>query len=198
MAVQPKPFFTPEQYLELERKADYKSEYLAGQIFAMAGASREHNLIATNVTRELSAQLKGRPCETYGSDMRVKVNPTGLYTYPDAVAVCGRPHFEDEHVDTLLNPTVIIEILSPSTEAYDRGEKAAHYRRLTSLKEYLLIAQDKPRVERYVRQENGSWALWEASGLSDTIHIEAIQCELPLAEVYDRIAFPVEDEARYP
>ncbi len=149
-AVQPR--YTPEQYLALDRKADYKSEYINGHVIAMAGASRRHNLIAGNLYREVSQQLRGRPCEAYISDMRVKVGLTGLYTYPDVVMVCGDIHFEDGDNDTLLNPTAIVEVLSTSTEAYDRGEKFAHYRRLESLQEYLLVAQDKVRIEYYVRQ----------------------------------------------
>ena len=127
--------YTPEQYLELERKAPYKNEFVNGHIYAMSGASRAHNLITGNTHREVSSQLRGRPCETYVSDMRVKVNTTGLYTYPDVVVVCGEIRFDDAQKDTLLNPTVLIEVLSPSTEAYDRGEKFAHYRRLASLQE---------------------------------------------------------------
>src|SRR5206468_6291774 len=119
------------------------SEYINGQIYAMSGASREHNLIVVNLIRELSSQLRGRPCEVYASDMRVKVRPTGMYTYPDVVAVCGEPRFEDEQVDTLVNPAVIVEVLSPSTEAYDRGQKFAHYRKLESLTEYVLVAQNE-------------------------------------------------------
>src|SRR2546423_7792204 len=121
MSSQTKTYFTPEQYLALEREAEYKSEYINGQIYAMSGASREHNLIAVNIVSELHALLRGQPCEAYMSDMRVKVSQTGMYTYPDVVAVCGGPRFEDEHGDTLINPTVIVEVLSPSTEAYDRG-----------------------------------------------------------------------------
>lgn len=165
MSSLPKARFTPQQYLALERAAETKSEFFNGEIFAMAGASREHNLIATNVVRELSAQLKGRPCETYPGDMRVKVSETGLYTYPDVVVVCGEPRFEDEHGDTLLNPTLVVEVLSPSTEAYDRGEKSSHYRRLASLAEYVLIAQDRCHVERYARRPDGLWLLAEARGL---------------------------------
>lgn len=136
--------YTPEEYLTLERQAQCKSAYYAGEIFATAGASRWHNLIVTNVLRELSLQLKGRPCTTYPSDMRVKVSPTGLYTYPDVTVVCGEAQSEDHQQDTLLNPTLIVEVLSESTEAYDRGGKFAHYRKLPSLLEYVLITQTKP------------------------------------------------------
>jgi Uma2 family endonuclease len=135
-------FITAAEYLEIERKAEIKSEYIAGRTYAMSGASRQHNLITANTLSEIHPQLRGRNCEAFVSDMRVKVSPTGMYTYPDDVAVCGEARFEDSHMDTLLNPTVIVEVLSGSTEAYDRGEKFAHYRRLESLREYVLVAQD--------------------------------------------------------
>ena len=156
--------YTPEEYLALERKASCKSEYVNGQIIAMTRASRIHNLIAGNFYRDASQQLRGRPCEAYISDMRVKVRHTGLYTYPDVVVVCGETRFEDVDNDTLLNPTVIVEVLSASTEAYDRGEKFAHYRRLESLQEYVLVAQDKVRMEHYA-QQGAQWLLSEASAL---------------------------------
>ncbi len=188
------PRYTPEEYLALERKADYKSEYVNGQIIAMAGASRQHNLIAGNLYREVSQQVRGRPCEAYISDMRVKVGSTGLYTYAHVVVVCGDIRFEDASHDTLLNPVVIVEVLSASTEAYDRGEKFAHYRRLESLQEYLLVAQDKVRLEHYVRQ-GSQWVLSEVSDLNDTVHLAAIGCEVVLQEVYDKVQFVTSDEA---
>src|SRR5271166_5473431 len=140
------PRYTPQQYLEMERKADFKSEYCDGYITAMAGASREHNLIAGNVHGEIRSQLKARPCEVYMSDMRLCVSPTGLYTYPDVMALCGEPLFQNDEVKTLLNPTMIVEVLSDSTESYDRGRKFGHYRRLPSLREYVLVAQDEVKV----------------------------------------------------
>ena len=187
MTSQAQTRYTPEEYLALERQAQCKSEYYAGEIFAMAGASRWHNLIVTNVLRELSLQLKGRPCTTYPSDMRVKVSPTGLYTYPDITVVCGEARFEDNQQDTLLNPTLIVEVLSESTEAYDRGGKFAHYRKLASLMEYVLITQTKPHIEPYLRQPDNRWLLAEADSLSDTIHLPSIECHLALAEVYDKV-----------
>ncbi len=190
MAALQKSFYTPEQYLALERQASYKSEYVNGGIFAMAGASREHNQIAFNIAGELHGQLKNRPCLAYVNDMRVKVSATGLYTYPDVAAMCGEPQFEDEQMDTLLNPSVIIEILSPSTEAYDRGDKFAHYRRLPSLMEYVLIAQDKVRVEHYIRQDR-RWVLTELDGLDDRLGLVSIQCEIPLREIYAKVDLPV-------
>jgi Uma2 family endonuclease len=187
MAPLPKPRFTPEEYLALERQAEYRSEYFNGEIFAMAGASREHNLIIANVVASLHGQLKGKPCEVYPSDMRVKVTATGLYTYPDVVVMCGEPQLEDQYGDTLLNPTLLVEVLSPSTEAYDRGEKSAHYRRLESVKEYVLITQDRYRVERYARQPDGQWLLLEVSDPDQTLHLGSIGCDLALVDIYDRV-----------
>jgi len=189
-----KPYFTPEEYLALEREAEYKSEYFAGEIFAMAGATRRHNLIGVNLGRELSLRLRDEPCETYVGDMRVQVEATGLYTYPDVVVVCGEPQFADAAEDTLLNPTLIVEILSPSTEAYDRGRKFAQYQRLASLREYVLVAQDQPRVERYVRQPDGSqWLLSTVTGQDGFAPLASVGCELPLAEVYARVDFAADE-----
>ena len=149
---------TPEEYLAVERASETRSEYFAGDIVAMTGASRAHNLIVLNVGAELRAQLRGRACESYVEGMRVKVVAAGVYTYPDVVVVCGEPVFEDEQVDTVLNPTLIVEVLSPSTERYDRGRKLEHYRKIPSLSEYILIAQDARRIEWYTRQEGGLWS----------------------------------------
>lgn len=178
--------YTPAEYLQLERAAETKSEYRYGQIRAMSGASRAHNLIAGNLYRELSQQLRRGTCEAYMSDMRVRVDRTGLYTYPDIAVACGDIRFEDSHVDTLRNPVVLIEVLSPSTEAYDRGEKFAHYQRLDSLQEYVLVSQDKVRVERYVRQGE-EWVLSELSALDDVLQIDAIGCSVRLGDVYERV-----------
>ena len=192
MSSQTKQHYTPEEYLALERQAQYKSEYYAGEIFAMAGASRWHNLIVANVVGELRSQLKGRPCTTYPSDMRLKISPTGLYAYPDVTVVCGEARFEDTQQDILLNPTLIVEVLSDSTEAYDRGGKFAHYRKLDSLMAYVLITQTKPHIEHYVRQPDNRWLLSEADSIHDTIHLPAIDCHLALAEVYDKVDIVVE------
>ena len=147
MSQQIVPYVSPEEYLRLERQAEYKSEYVNGEIFAMTGASRKHNLVAGNIFRELGQQLRSRQCEAYVGDMRVKVTATGLYTYPDVVVVCGEPKFEDTFVDTLLNPTLLVEVLSQSTERYDRIAKSSYYRTLDSLSEHLLVAQDEVRLE---------------------------------------------------
>ena len=146
-AVPAKTHYTTEEYLQRERSTVYKSEFHDGQIFAMTGASRKHNLVCVNICRELSWQLKNRPCEAYVNDMRVKAAEAQSYYYPDISVVCGSAQFEDDQLDTLLNPTVLIEVLSPSTEAYDRGGKFAAYRKIASLREYLLIAQDHPSIE---------------------------------------------------
>lgn len=177
---------TPREYLDLERKAEFRSEFIAGEIFAMSGASRRHNLISGNLYRELSLQMRGRPCEVYMSDMRVRVNPAGMYTYPDLAAVCGEPLFEDAHLDTFLNPTVIVEVLSESTEAYDRGEKFANYRRLDSLREYVLIAQNKIRIEHYVREDE-YWILSEISDPDTFLRLASLDCAASLSAIYERI-----------
>lgn len=183
------PYVTPADYLAAERKAAEKSEYINGHVYAMAGASRVHNLIVVNTVSELRAQLRGRPCEAYANDMRVKVERTGMYTYPDVIGLCEEPRFEDENVDTLLNPTVIIEVLSPTTERYDRGEKFAHYRRLESLREYILIAQDIRRIDHY-RRDGDTWVLTEVSEPESSLVISSISCTLRLGEIYDRVEFP--------
>ena len=184
------PHYTPEQYLALERAAEYKSEYIYGQIYAMAGVSREHSLIAGNIFGELWSQLRGSSCEIHMSDVRLKVSPTGMYTYPDLMVACDEPCFEDASVDTLLNPTVIIEVLSPSTEGYERCDKFAHYRKLPSLMEYVLVSQDKAFVEHYARHSNGDgrWVLTDVIGLAATLHLTSIGCEVVLRDVYDRVS----------
>ena len=187
MSSQVKPFITPAEYLTLERKAEYKSEYLNGQIFAMTGASRKHNLIVTNILTSLGQQLRNSPCEAYSSDMRVKVPAPGLYTYPDVVVVCDEPKFEDEEVDTLLNPTVLIEVLSTSTKRYDRIAKTSYYRTLDSLAEHLLVAQHEIRIEQYVRQGNGEWIQFAYGSLDHIVELKSIECSLLLRDVYDKV-----------
>jgi len=190
MAVHSKPYLSPQDYLAIERASETKSEYLDGEMVAMAGASRWHNLIVLNVGAELRAQLKQRPCEVYSNDQRVQILATGLYTYPDVVVSCAEPRFEDDEMDTLLNPTVIVEVLSSSTEGYDRGTKFEHYRTLESLAEYLLVSQDKHLVEQFVRQEAGAWRFTAASGLASVVDLPSIGCTLALSEVYDKVTLP--------
>jgi len=189
MSTAPKQRFTPQEYLALERAAASKSEYFGGEIFAMAGASREHSLIASNLVRELGDQLRETPCEVHGSDLRVKVAATGLYTYPDVTIACGELHFDDESNDTLLNPRVIFEVLSPSSEAYDRGKKFDHYRQMPALTEYVLVSQSEPLVERYVRQPDGSWRLTVFKGLAAAFDLESVPCRIALSDVYIKVAF---------
>jgi Uma2 family endonuclease len=178
--------YTAEEYLTLERCASYKSEFHDGQIYAMTGASRKHNLITFNIARELGIQLKKRPCEAYINDMRVKAAKARSYHYPDIAVVCAPPQFEDAYIDTLLNPTLLIEVLSPSTEAFDRGGKFAHYRKIGSLQEYLLVAQDQASIERYARLGD-VWILSEAVGFEASLSLDSIDCTLSLREVYDKV-----------
>jgi Uma2 family endonuclease len=177
-----------QEYLRLERLAETKSEYLDGQMVAMTGGTIRHNRIITNVVRELSGQLHDRPCEVFPNDLRVRIPSANLYVYPDATVVCGEPRVEDSYADTLLNPTLIVEVLSPSTEAYDRGKKLRWYQSLDSLSELLLIPQDVPVIEQYVRQGD-IWLLRTAEGLEAVLPLPSIQAELALAEVYHKIAF---------
>jgi Uma2 family endonuclease len=182
------PALTPAEYLVFERQqTDVRHEYLNGQITAMGGASREHNLIVGNVFASIHTQLRGRGCEVYSSDMRIHIPATGLYTYPDIAALCGEPMFEGDQFDTLLNPSVIIEVLSASTEAYDRGAKFAHYRSVESLQAYVLIAQDRPHIELFERETDGRWVLSEAKGPTGRLELESLSCVLELSEVYERI-----------
>jgi Uma2 family endonuclease len=180
----PKTFLTPEQYLEIERKAEFKSEYHNGEMFAMAGASFAHGLLIRNVMRELDRQLLDRPCRPIPNDLRVFVPATGLFTYPDVVVSCGEPRFLDSYVDTLINPTVLVEVLSPSTEAYDRGRKFEHYRSITTLQEYLLVASDRVHVDLYTRQPDSRWLLTSASQEEESISLSSLGCVLTLNELY--------------
>jgi len=184
-----KTHYTPSQYLALERDAEFKSEYYDGFITAMAGVSPEHNQIAGNIFRKLGNQLEDRECRAYISDVRLCVSSTGLYTYPDVMVVCGEALFQKiEGVETLLNPTMIVEVLSPTTESYDRDAKFAHYRQLPSLKEYVLVSQDKVLVERYTRQGD-DWVLSEFKRLADTLQLPSIDCTVPLREIYAKVKF---------
>lgn len=190
MPIQSTARITPEEYLARERKAETKSEYFDGEIFAMSGASPAHVLIVTNIVRELSGQLRPRDCTVYSTDLRVKVSAAGLYTYPDVVVVCGAPRFEDEQKDTLVNPKVIVEVLSKSTQDYDRGAKFEQYRTIESFTEYVLIAQDKPHVEHFIRQPDGRWLLAETNRLDDRIELETITARLALADAYEKVDLP--------
>ncbi len=185
MSTQAKTFLTPEQYLEIERRAEYKSEYYQGEMFAMSGVTYRHSLIVSNIHFQLRLQLQGRPCDAHTTDLRVRVSATGLYTYPDVVVVCGEPQFEDDELDTLLNPLAIVEVLSPSTEAYDRGRKFDHYRAIASLKQYLLVAFDRIHVDLYTRGDDGQWVLTAADGPEESIELAG--CRFKLSDIYERV-----------
>lgn len=185
-------YLPPEEYLAIERQNEYKSEYIDGEMVAMTGASRRHNIIGVNITRELSQQLRGRPCEIYANDMRVRIvsRREYAYTYPGMVIVCGEPQFEDGHLDTLLDPVVLIEVLPESTERYDRGKKFGLYRTIESLAEYVLVAQDEYSIEQHVKQAGGRWLLSDHRSPADVVELTSIQCTLALREVYEKIVLP--------
>ena len=179
-------YLTPEEYLAWERKADTKHEYLRGEIIAMSGASYQHTIITMNISGELYIQLKGTACTVHTNDMRVRTAPETSYFYPDIVVVCGEPRFEDNVFDTLLNPVVLVEVLSPSTERYDRDEKFDYYQQFTSLREYVLVSQDEVRVELHRRQGN-AWQPTEFRSLEDVLSLTSIECELPLQDICRRV-----------
>lgn len=189
-ALPTKKFITPEEYLETERVAETKHEYFNGEIFAMAGSSFRHALISTNIASNFSLKLKGKNCRALQSDLRVFVPVTGLYTYPDVSVVGGSPQLvDDSHFDILLNPIVIIEVLSPSTGAYDKGVKFDHYRTIESLKEYVIVWQDKKRVARYTRRDDGGWLLNDFIGDNADVELRSIECVLSIDEIYDKVEF---------
>jgi Uma2 family endonuclease len=181
--------YTVEKYLAFERAAELKHEYISGEVVAMAGATREHILITGNIAQRLRNQLERSQCETYSNDMRVRATPT-TYVYPDVVVVCDEPKFEDLEFDILLNPTVVIEVLSKSTEARDRGEKFSEYRVNKNVKEIIFGSQHRPRVERYVRHENDEWIFHDVTDLAGVITLDSIGCTLSLVEIYERVQFP--------
>ncbi|MCC7423735.1 MAG: Uma2 family endonuclease [Planctomycetaceae bacterium] len=180
--------YAVEEYLERERHSDVRHEFLGGEIRAMTGGSSNHSLISVNVVADLRSQLKSCGCRVYNNDMRIKCR-TGLYTYPDASVVCGPPEFENDRNDTLLNPVAIFEVLSPSTQAYDRGDKFSHYRTIPSLKEYVLISQDWPLVEHHIRDDSGKWTLFTTTDRAGSVQLAATRVELPMPEIYYGIEF---------
>ncbi len=180
--------FTPEEYLAYERRSELRHEYHDGEIVAMTGASRQHNRIVLNLASSLHNQLrKGRGCEVFANDMRVRILADNVYTYPDVVAACGEPRFEDGEVDTLLNPVLIGEVLSKSTERYDRGAKLGHYKKIPSFVEYLVVAQDRVFVEHSLRDAEGRWVSTQTDDLNSTLVLPSIGCTLLLADVYERV-----------
>jgi len=190
MSALPKPRLTASQYLSIERRAQYKSEFFDGEMFAMAGASFKHNEIKDALIAALRAIFKAGRCRTLSSDQRVLVDRTGLYTYPDIVILCGPGEFDPIDPETLTNPSVIIEVLSPSTEKYDRGQKFRNYQQIASLQEYVLVAQDEPVIDRYIRQPDGAWGLISFVGLTETLAFISIAASVPLADIYAGVDFP--------
>ena len=189
--------FTPQEYYDLERTAEYKSDYYDGEIFAMSGGTSRHSRICANVSREVGNRLKGTPCAEYESNLRLKVKATGLRTYPDVSVYCGPLEYDEEDKDgeTVTNPTILFEVLSPSTEAYDRGFKSANYRRIETLQAYVLVSQDTAHAEIYQRQADGSWRFSEVRGTDAVLSLPPISVEVPLAEIYDRVKFDAGDGA---
>jgi Uma2 family endonuclease len=196
--------YTVAEYLAFERSADERHEYLDGHLYAMAGESLNHGIICTNLAITLGAQLRGTPCLLLSKDMKVRSSllpqtprfRKGLFSYPDLVIVCGEPLFHDAHRDVLLNPKVIIEVLSPSTEAFDRGGKFLRYQTWNpTLTDYVLVSQEAPIIEHFIRRDDGSWLYYVHQGLEQQVSIASIGCTLQLADVYDRIAFPTEPDA---
>jgi Uma2 family endonuclease len=189
MTTRPDVRLTPEEYLRIERAAEWKSEYLDGEMFAMAGASPRHVLIATNVARELGNRLAATPCATYAADLRVATDHQRHYTYPDVVVACEPLQFSDEHRDTITNPTLIVEVLSDTTEKYDRGAKFERYRSIPTLAEYMLVSQDRVHIELYTRQSEGGWVLREWNDPAAEIDLVSLRCHLKIAEVYAKVTF---------
>lgn len=188
MSVAPQPRLSFEDWLAMERvAADQRSEYVCGEVFGMAGGTEEHNLIVLNVGAELRNQLKNKPCRVYPSDMKVRIVSDDVATYPDVMVICGERRFYDDRRDVVTNPTLIVEVLSDSSEAYDRGDKFRHYRNLPSLQAYLLLSQYRIQAELFLRQPDGTWSLSSYQDLSEAIPLRVVDAELPLAEVYDKV-----------
>ena len=194
-----KPYFTVGQYLAIERKSHERHEYLDGVVYAMAGESGEHGDISANAMGSLVNQLKGKPCRARTKDTKVRSGPDpergesskGLYSYPDIVVICGEPQYHDDFKDIVLNPTAIVEVLSKSTERFDRGDKFNHYQTWNpTLRDYVLISQVEPLVEHFSKQADGTWLYSRTLGLDGSVTIPSIQCTLKLADVYDRVMFP--------
>ncbi|MBI4788757.1 MAG: Uma2 family endonuclease [Chloroflexi bacterium] len=188
-------FITPEEYLALEEKADHRSEYCDGEIFAMAGGSVNHNQITANIYAGLRQLMAQRPCRVFINDMRLRIQHSGLYTYPDAMVVCGKVEFVLKRDDTVMNPIVIVEVWSDSTQAYDRGAKFALYRRIPALQEYVMIDQNQPYVEHF-RREGHFWVLETLEQMDAVLTMPALSCEMPLSVMYERVEWPSEEQAR--
>ena len=186
MASLPELYVSPEEYLAMERKAEFKSEYMDGVIYAFAGGSKRHNLIVANIIITLGGQLKGRPCKVYPSDLKVRLPNSKRFFYPDVSAVCGDDEFADDEHDVILNPTLIVEVSSETTAAFDRGKKFLSYQQINSLQEYLLVSQDDILAEGYRRQGNDTWLYTKVTSLEGSLTLPSIECELALKDVYDK------------
>jgi Uma2 family endonuclease len=180
---------TEAEYLQTERAAEFKSEFYEGEMFAMSGGTLQHSLIATNLAGEFRQRLKGGSCVAYNTDLRVKIETTGLLTYPDLSVICGPARFVAGTDDTVVNPTVLVEVLSDSTEAYDRGTKFEHYRQIPTLQEYLLVSQKAPRIEQFIRQADGHWLLKEAAGMEKSLELPSLGISVSLAEIFAKVEF---------
>jgi len=189
MTTRPDVRLTPGEYLRIERAAEWKSEYIDGEMFAMAGASPRHVLITGNLVAELRDRLRDRPCNAYVADLRVATDKARHYTYPDVVVACDPLQFVDEHQDTITNPTLIAEVLSESTEKYDRGARFERYRAVPTLSDYLLVSQERVHIELYTRQPNGAWILREWNDRDAEIDLTSLQCRLKIGEVYAKVVF---------
>ena len=186
MSSLPSYYLSPEEYLVIERRAEYKSEYVDGMMYAMAGGSERHNLIAGNLITELNIQPRAAPCRVYPSDLKVRVPNSKRFFYPDVSVVCGETQFADDERDVVLNPILVTEVLSESTAAFDRGKKFQSYQQIESLQEYLLVSQDEFVVEHYLRQEDGHWLYTKVSGLDDAITLPNVKCQLSLKDIYNK------------
>jgi Uma2 family endonuclease len=190
MASNPVTKVTEEEYLTIDRAAEVRSEFFDGEMFAMSGGSMRHAQLQANLHGELYVALRGSDCQAFTSDFRVRVSPGRIYTYPDVTVVCGRPLLVDERQDILINPAVIFEVLSPSTEYYDRGVKFQYYRAIESLTDYILVNQNEIRIEQYTRGEANTWTLRDYQRAEEELRIDSIGTSLLLARIYDRIELP--------
>jgi len=184
------PRLTEAEYLEIERAAEFKNEFFEGEMLAMGGGTPQHSLIATNLAREFGNRLNSGRCVPYNTDLRIKVEATGLCTYPDLSVICGPLQFAAGTNDTVVNPTLLVEVLSDSTEAYDRGKKFEHYRQLPSLRQYLLVSQNEPRIEQFVQQPDRRWMLQEIAGREASLELPSLRITISLAEVFAKVEFP--------
>ncbi|MGZ8433723.1 MAG: Uma2 family endonuclease [Candidatus Binatia bacterium] len=184
-----KASFTAAEYLTMERQSSEKHEFVFGEIFAMTGASARHVEIVGNIAGELRSQLRQRPCRVYSTDLRICIDSEHRYTYPDMVAICSQPQFLDDTLDTLLNPELIVEVLSESTRNYDRGDKFQQYRGIPSFREYLLVDQERVHVERYTKGNDGIWSLWETDVIGDVVRLDSVGVALAVSEIYFKIDF---------